>query len=116
MRRIPALVAALGVGVLCVSPACATGDIQDVTNQAWRGVAIVPSDTAQLAAPTDALYTEGTSGNAACTMVVRFTGAPTTSVTLSFLTPGFPYPFSVIQVMNTGTTCTGIVGLYRSPH
>lgn len=116
MSRLSALALLCCVLLLIASRAWAAGTIQDVTNQAWRGVAITPSDTAQLAAPTDALYTEGTGGNAACTMVVRFTGAPTTSVTLSFLTPGFPYPFSVIQVMNTGTTCTGIVGLYRSPH
>lgn len=97
-------------------PAGATSDIMQVTNQAWRAVAITPSDTARLPLTTDAIYTAGTSSNGACTMVVDMAGAESTDITFSFMTPGFPYPFKVVQVKATGTTCTGIIGLYTEPH
>lgn len=112
MRRLLAGALALGIGLAGALPAWATGTIQDVTNQAWRALPITPTQTVPA---TDAIYTAGTSGNAACTMVVAFTAAPTTQITLSFMTPGFVYPFSIVEVFNSGT-CTGIVGLYRSPH
>lgn len=113
MKRILAVAFVLCLGLVGASRGWAASEIQDVTNQAWRAVPITPT---QIVSATDGIYTAGTGANAACTMVVAFTGAPTTQVTLSFLTPGFPYPFSVVEVFSAGTTCTGIIGLYRSPH
>lgn len=114
MRSALALSAALFAALS--GTAFASGPVQQVTNQAWRAVAVTPSDTADLALTTDAIYTAGTGANAACTMVVDFAGAPTTDITISFMTPGFPYPFQVVRVKSTGTTCTGILALYSPPH
>jgi hypothetical protein len=108
---------ALAALVWAQACAYAAGPVQDVTNQAWRAVAVTPSDTTPLASgATQAIYSAGNAANNPCTMTLYFEGAPQTAVAVGYMTPGFPYPFRVTQVGATGTTCTGIVALYTPPH
>ncbi len=75
-----------------------------LTSPARDAVAILPSDTVALAMPVRGIYV-GSGGNLRVRMVsgaqVDFTG----------LAGGAVYPFRIAQVMATGTTATGLVGL-----
>ncbi len=69
------------------------------------GVEVTPSDTAPLPAVTRALYS-GTGGD----IVVRLASGDT--IKLVETTPGSIYPLRVDRVMASGTTASGIVGLW----
>lgn len=71
---------------------------------AGHGVAIVPSDNVALAEATRAIYV----GGAGALRVTMVSGAV---VTLAVAQAGQIYPLRVVQVMATGTTATGLVGL-----
>ncbi|MEO0637330.1 MAG: hypothetical protein AAFY73_11840 [Pseudomonadota bacterium] len=64
---------------------------------------IVPSDTDPLAMVTRAISVE-----AAGYLQVIMTSGDTGRI---FVAPGMPFPLRVAQVMASGTTATGIVGL-----
>lgn len=68
-------------------------------------VAVTPNDGADLAKMTEGLYI-GAAGNVAVTM------QDGTSVTFTGLAAGVAHRLSVKRVLATGTTATGIVGLY----
>jgi hypothetical protein len=82
---------------------------QPTLNQASQFVADTPSDTTILV-PTRGLFI----GNStACNIaVVGAQGISPSAVTLSNVNAGQILPFSVVKVMATNTTCTGIVLLY----
>lgn len=69
------------------------------------GVSITPNDGADLAKMTDGLFI-GAAGNLA---VVMQDGS---SVTFTGLAAGVAHRLAVKRVLATGTTATGIVGLY----
>lgn len=75
-----------------------------LTAPATGGVAITPSDTVDLAQRPRVLYCTG-SGN------VRVVMMGSGTVTLPMIA-GQPLPVRVDRVMVTGTTATGIVGLW----
>ena len=79
-------------------------------NQAQSTVDITPSDGVTFT-PTKAIYSSGTGVGAACIMVVKLVN-DTALHTFTSIQPGIVYPFEVIDVENTTTTCTGIRGLY----
>lgn len=66
---------------------------------------VVPSDSSNLAYVTRGVYL-GSAGN----MKVTFEYGDT--VTFSGLLAGIVYPFCVEKVFSTGTTVSGIIGLY----
>ena len=80
-----------------------------VVNQAYSATAISPSDTATFAV-TRGIYTNGDGAGNSCTLVIRFNGNSST-VTMSGIQIGYPYPFQAIQIKSSGTTCTGIFAL-----
>ena len=69
------------------------------------GVVVVPSDAETLPAVTRALYS-GTGGD----ITVRLASGDT--ITLVETTPGSIYPLRVDRVLASGTTASGIVGLW----
>lgn len=75
-----------------------------LTTPAVNGVDIVPSDAVLLAFATRAIYV-GTSGN----MRVQLVSGDI--VTLNTVQAGAFYPLRVVQVLATGTTAAGLVGL-----
>ncbi len=77
----------------------------DGAGSARRGFAVTPSDAADLAAETRALYV-GAGGDIA---VVLASGD---AVTLSGVISGSLLPLRATRVKATGTTATQIVGLY----
>jgi hypothetical protein len=68
-------------------------------------VSITPHDTNYLAKPIRALYV-GASGD------VKITDLAGTAITLVGLAAGVFHPVCAIRVYSTGTTATGIVGVY----
>lgn len=81
-----------------------SGQAPGLTSPAILPEAIVPSDTAELVALTRALYV-GQTGN----VRVRLASGPT--VTFPNMQGGAIYPIRVRQVLATGTTAGGLVGL-----
>jgi hypothetical protein len=75
-----------------------------LTAPARAAVAITPSDSVALANTTRAIYV-GVAGN------LRVRLASDDIVTFSGVLAGVVYPFRVEQVMATGTTAGGLVGL-----
>jgi hypothetical protein len=75
-----------------------------LTSPAERAEAIVPSDTADLPRATRALYV-GEGGD----VTVRMVGGGT--VTFTGMQGGTSYPLRLRQVLATGTTAMGLVGL-----
>ena len=75
-----------------------------LTTPAVNAVDITPSDAAPLAFATRAIYV-GTTGNLRVQMVSG------DIVTLNSVQAGAFYPLRVGQVMATGTTAAGLVGL-----
>ncbi len=75
-----------------------------LTSPAERAEAIVPSDAADLPRATRALYV-GQGGDVA----LRFVSGD--SVILANLQGGTVYPLRLRQVLATGTTAAGLVGL-----
>jgi len=75
-----------------------------LTSPARNAAAITPSDTADLASATRALYV-GQSGN------VRLVTVAGQTVTFNNMLPGVVYPLRVARVLATGTTATGLVAL-----
>jgi hypothetical protein len=76
-----------------------------LTSPANGGVAVTPSDSADLTDTTRALYVGG-DGNVS--VIMR--GGQT--VTFTGMKAGVIYPLRVNRVRATGTTATGIVALY----
>jgi hypothetical protein len=70
---------------------------------AFRMIEVVPSDTSSLDFVTRAVAVE-TSGHLQVVMASGDTGR-------IFVAAGTPFPLRVAQIMATGTTATGIVGL-----
>ena len=68
-------------------------------------IEVTPNDGADLTVMTRALMV-ATAGDVAVVMKDGTTG------TLPGLQPGVPYPVRVKRILATGTTATGIVGLY----
>ena len=68
-------------------------------------ITVTPSDGTDLSVMPRALMV-GVAGDLAVVMKDGTTG------TLPALQPGVPYPVRVSRVLATGTTATGIVGLY----
>lgn len=79
-------------------------------NQAQSTIDITPSNGVTFT-PTKAIFTQGTSGNAACVLVAKLVN-DTATHTFTNIQPGLVYPFQVIDIEATSTTCTGIEGLY----
>lgn len=71
---------------------------------AEAGAALIPSDGAVLSNATRAIYVGG--GGA-----LRVTLVSGDTVTLGGVLSGMIYPLRVAQVLATGTTATGLVGL-----
>jgi len=75
-------------------------------NMATRGVAVVPSDTVDLASPSTGGLCVGVDGDI-CVILLD----DTTPVTLKNRVAG-DWPYVVKRVLATGTTATNIVALY----
>jgi hypothetical protein len=75
-----------------------------LTAPARAGAPITPSDTAELPETTRALYIGGTGS-------VRLRLASGDVVDFPALMGGVVYPFRVTQVMLSGTSATGLIGL-----
>lgn len=71
-----------------------------------RGVSITPADDSDIASIPDGIMV-GAAGN------VAFWGMDGNAFTINALQPGQVYSFRVRRVLTTGTTATGIVGLYK---
>lgn len=80
---------------------------QPVLNQGFQARAVTPSDSATITA-TRGLFIGDAS---ACNIAVRFNGDSAT-VTLTNVQAGQILPFSVIQVLSTGTTCSAAFAIY----
>ena len=78
---------------------------RSLTSPPEHGFGVVPSDQTALPNATRALYV-GVAGDVA----VRLVGGD--SVTLTNLPSGTLIPLRVTHVLGTGTTATGIVGLW----
>ncbi|MCC5973627.1 MAG: hypothetical protein JJT81_06200 [Rubellimicrobium sp.] len=76
-----------------------------LTDPVAGGFAISPSDTTDLAVMPRAIMVAG-GGNVAAVMQDGMT------LTLPALGPGMIHPFRIRRVLATGTTATGILGLY----
>lgn len=76
------------------------------SNPAENGVAVTPSDSADLTQATRGLFIGG-DGNVS----VDFAGGQT-AVVLNGCKAGSILPISVIRVRNTGTTASGLVALF----
>ncbi len=76
-----------------------------LTDPVTGGFAITPDDEAELQTVTRVLMVSG-AGSVTAEMKDGMT------LTLPALGPGVLYPFRVVRVLATGTTATGIVGLY----
>lgn len=81
------------------------GTTSGLNSPAIGVMAITPDDANDLAIMPRALMVAG-AGNVAVIMKDGSTG------TLPALQPGVPYPVRVARVLTTGTTATGILGLY----
>ncbi len=79
-------------------------DQSGLESPAEAGAALIPSDGAVLPNATRAIYVGG-GGSLRVTLVSGDT------VTLNGVLPGMIYPLRVAQVLATGTTATGLVGL-----
>ena len=75
-----------------------------LVSPALGAAAITPSDSVALATTTRAIYV-GTAGNLRAQMLSGEV------VTFTNLAAGSFYPFRVTQVLATGTTASGLVGL-----
>jgi hypothetical protein len=75
-----------------------------LTSPAERAEAIVPSDSTELSQATRAIYVGGTGD-----LRVRMLSGAT--VTFANIQGGMSYPLRLRQIMATGTTATGLVGL-----
>jgi hypothetical protein len=75
-----------------------------LTSPAWGAVAIVPSDSVPIALTTRAVYV-GQGGD------LRLRMASGETVTLNAVPGGSLLPLRVTQVLATGTTAAGVVGL-----
>ncbi|WP_209426783.1 hypothetical protein [Pararhodobacter sp. SW119] len=75
-----------------------------LTAPAERAEAIVPSDSAELPRATRAIYVGG-----AGDLRVRMISGE--AVTFAGMQAGMSYPLRLRQVLATGTTATGLVGL-----
>jgi hypothetical protein len=71
---------------------------------AGHAIAITPSDALALSAATRAIYV----GGGGALRVAMVSGAV---VTLAGVQAGQVYPLRLVQVLATGTTATGLVGL-----
>lgn len=80
---------------------------QAVLNQAVAARLLTPSDASKITT-TRGIYI-GDSG--ACNVAVLFS-ADSASVTLANVQTGTTYPFSIVQLLSTGTTCATVFGLY----
>lgn len=78
---------------------------QNLTAPPPNAVPIAPSDTGSLAFITRALYISGTGD-----VAVRMQGGQT--MTFSNMQGGAQYAMRVDQVLATGTTATGIIGMW----
>ena len=78
---------------------------QNLTGPPQNAVPVVPSDTGSLAFITRALYVGGTGE-----VAVRMQGGQT--MTFSNMQGGVQYAMRVEQVLATGTTATGIIGMW----
>ena len=79
-------------------------------NQGQSTVDITPADGTTFA-PTKGIFSSGTSGGAACVIVWKFVN-DTALHTYTSIQPGIVYPFQVIDVENTTTTCVNVRGIY----
>lgn len=77
----------------------------DLSSPATGIFDIVPSDASDISTVTRSIMV-ATVGDVAVVMKDGTTGV------LPALSPGVPYPVRVTRVLATGTTATGIVGLY----
>ena len=78
-----------------------------VLNQVVALRAVTPSDTTVL------LTTRGLHNGSATACNIAVVGvADTAAVTLLNVQAGADLPYSVVKVMSTNTTCTGIIALY----
>ena len=99
------LIVAIGIAATTAVPPVGA----PVLNQARQGVAVTKSDTAVFT-PTRGVYIgDGT----ACDIAVRFVGDNATTFTvLQNVQPGGAYPFSIIMLRSTSTSCAAVSLLY----
>lgn len=84
------------------------GHAQGLTAPATSALTVTPSDSQDLPTMPRAIYVGG-----AGALRVELLDAPVGSdVTLSALQPGMVYPLRVRKVYATGTTATGLIGLW----
>jgi len=106
-------VAALAVLLAFAAPALAqqsqpvSPQGQPVMNQALNASALTKSDTTVFTR-TRGVYIGDA---AACNIAVLFSGSAA-AVTLANVQPGRYYPFSIIKLMSTNTTCAAVTVLY----
>jgi len=81
------------------------GKMDDITGSATSGAAITPSDSNDLTHVTRAIWVGG-DGN------ITFTMSGGMNVTLTGVKAGSLLPIRAKRVLSTGTTATGIVGLW----
>lgn len=81
---------------------------QAVLNQALAARLLTKSDTAKLSTVTRGLYI---GDPLACQITVLF-NFDTASVALNNVQPGAVYPFAIVQLFSTGTTCAAVTALY----
>lgn len=92
-----------------LAAAQAPGPPGEVINQGRKALAITPTDNAALAlGPTRWLYSGAT---ATCALAVILAD-DTAAVTFTGVLAGTFVPLRAKVVMATGTTCTGIVGVW----
>lgn len=79
---------------------------QATLNQAIQSASLTKGST--VFAPTRGIYI----GDAtACDIAVKFRN-DTNAVTLTNVQPGAAYPFQIVNLASSGTTCTTVIALY----
>ena len=97
----------ISAALAATTPAPPSG--QAVYNQAKNARSITPSDSAFLTATKGLFVGDAT----ACNVALVLNGDSTAlAVTFTNVQSGALLPFSVIQVMSTGTTCATVIGLW----
>lgn len=103
--------------LLIILSAVPAGAQTPVINQAERAVAITPANGVAFTA-TKGLFTAGTTTvaatTAACALSMKLKNDQAL-VTYNNILPGVVYPYEVVDIEATNTTCVGIVGLYYGP-
>jgi hypothetical protein len=95
----------MGYPAIPVLDAQVSNQVQRVSNEYSGGLAITPSDSADLSQPVRCL--QGTTA----TGYIKVTLIDGTTVTF-YAYQTLMYPMLVKRVWSTGTTATGIIGLY----